>query len=163
MQKSKLLSYYYTSLKSTKGLEPYVLKSDRMGARARFRLRVGSNYLRVNTGRFEGLPQLCESGDIEDEKHFLVECEYFKEVREEWWMRARTLLEELSERAQVRAEHWLSTQPFMELVLCLGTIDHQPPSDLYPVRSHLEELCNWYVTTLARERMKHWTVEDQMQ
>ena len=44
-------------------------------------LRCGVLPLRIETGRFSGLKaeervcQLCDSGDIEDEKHFILTCD----------------------------------------------------------------------------------------
>ena len=52
------------------------------------RLRSGTNELRIDTGRHEGLPRKerrcwfgCEQ--VEDEKHFLMECWLYEELRKE--------------------------------------------------------------------------------
>ena len=51
-------------------------------------LRCGVLPLRIETGRFSGLKpeervcQLCDSGDIEDEKHFILSCDAYTNQRQ---------------------------------------------------------------------------------
>ena len=51
-------------------------------------LRGGTNDLRIETGRYEKLEVeericiFCESGEVEDERHFLCRCEAWKDERE---------------------------------------------------------------------------------
>ena len=57
------------------------------GRRLLTQLRCGNSELRVNTGRWEGLPReerLCElcAKETEDEAHFLLRCSYFAERRQ---------------------------------------------------------------------------------
>ena len=51
-------------------------------------IRGGTNDLRIETGRYEKLEEkericiFCESGEVEDERHFLHRCEAWKNERE---------------------------------------------------------------------------------
>ena len=51
-------------------------------------LRGGTNDLRIETGRYEKLEEtericiFCESGEVEDVRHFLCRCEAWKDERE---------------------------------------------------------------------------------
>ena len=91
------------------------------------RLRTSSHYLRIETGRFSKnamqndddklklrVFKLCDGNHIEDEKHFLVECNYYKHLR-------RKFVNSLSEK--VPNVETLIEQPdmlFMYLMSCEG-------------------------------------------
>lgn len=52
------------------------------------KLRSGTNFLRIETGRREGLPsgeRMCWFGcdATEDEKHFLMDCRMYEDLRKE--------------------------------------------------------------------------------
>ncbi len=54
------------------------------------RLRSGTNKLRIETGRWkkpkekesERVCRACLSGEVEDEKHFILSCTYYNDLRE---------------------------------------------------------------------------------
>jgi len=62
-----------------------------LGRKALTRLRCGSNDLRIDTGRWEGLPAderlciVCGEGDVENEQHFLLVCTNYQEERTALW------------------------------------------------------------------------------
>ena len=60
------------------------------GRRILTRLRTGTNELRIHRGRFENgmylssdqrLCRICANGDVEDEKHFIMGCQYYQHER----------------------------------------------------------------------------------
>ena len=68
--------------------EQYLEIADEAGRKALARLRSGSNELRVETGRQEGLrrgERVCWFGckEVEDEQYFLKECWMYEDLREE--------------------------------------------------------------------------------
>jgi hypothetical protein len=69
------------------------------GRRALTRLRTGTNELRINTGRFEGLDSddrqctLC-ARCIESEQHFLLECHFRRDERDRLWTRLDRMVSE---------------------------------------------------------------------
>jgi len=62
-----------------------------IGRKVLKRLRCGSNDLRIDTGRWDGLTvderlcRLCGTGDVESEKHFLIDCNYYQDERTRLW------------------------------------------------------------------------------
>ena len=78
----------YRKVKDKLEHEVYLNTCDKKGRRAMARLRSGTNSLRIETGRHEGLERkdrVCRFGCkvVEDEKHFLLECKMYKDYREE--------------------------------------------------------------------------------
>ena len=78
----------YRLVKKKLEFEQYLGIVDEGGRRALARLRSGTNDLRVETGRHEGLERgqrMCWFGceEIEDEQHFLKECWMYEDLREE--------------------------------------------------------------------------------
>ena len=68
--------------------EEYLKTDDVKGRKLMTRLRSGTNFLRIETGRREGLPsgeRMCwfGCGVTEDEKHFLTECHLYEDLRKE--------------------------------------------------------------------------------
>ena len=78
----------YKLLKSRFCAEPYVLKClSRPQRSAIARIRCGTFPLEIERGRFRSIPldqricKVCNSGCVEDEKHFLIECERYSSLR----------------------------------------------------------------------------------
>ena len=99
--KPKLVTYRRWKTKLER--EPYLDLKDASARRALTELRSGTNKLRVDTGRWELYPselsgpeatgrrlhreeRLCRQcfRDVEDERHFLLECPEYKEVRKQF-------------------------------------------------------------------------------
>ena len=84
-EKTKLEGY--RSVKKEKGKEKYLEVKDKMGRCLMARLRAGTNWLRIEQGRWVGeareerICRVCE-GEVEDESHFLRRCPEYKELRE---------------------------------------------------------------------------------
>ena len=79
----------YVSLKSHFGREKYLSIMSNFEQRRSFtRLRISSHRLKIETGRYQGtLPNdricsKCDSGDVEDENHFLFHCDKFNNDRD---------------------------------------------------------------------------------
>ena len=81
-----------------------------LGRRAMTRLRCGTNELRLHTGRFDGTPEvqrLCVScidipagvQHVEDERHFLLECEYHQQGRIKLWRSLTQIVAEYRRQA----------------------------------------------------------------
>ena len=70
-------------------MEPYLRFKNRLARYLITRLRSGTNFLRVETGRYEEeaveerLCRLCD--EVEDEKHFLLDCELYANIRGPLW------------------------------------------------------------------------------
>ena len=82
----------YVTFKEKLELENYLLsEKEKQGRYLLTRLRTGTNRLRIETGRIQRpilKPQervclQCNGGEIEDEKHFLLRCPHFRELRKE--------------------------------------------------------------------------------
>jgi hypothetical protein len=85
--KAKLRTY--RTIKSKLRMEPYLGYKNRLARYLTTRLRSGTNFLRVETGRYEQesveerLCGLCNM--IEDEKHFLLDCDLYDNIRGPLW------------------------------------------------------------------------------
>jgi hypothetical protein len=79
----------YRQIKEKLQLEEYLLTQTNLKGRVLLtEIRTGTNRLRIETGRWkkekkeDRLCMVCMSGKIEDEKHFVVECEAYQQARE---------------------------------------------------------------------------------
>jgi hypothetical protein len=95
-KKEKLRSYI--TIKDKLVLEPYLLsEKNKQGRWLVTSVRTGSNQLRIETGRWtkpkikieERLCMECMNGEIEDEKHFMLDCEMFDDLRERMFEQIR--------------------------------------------------------------------------
>ena len=84
-EKTKLEGY--RKVKSEKGKEKYLDVKDKMGRCLLARLRAGTNWLRIEQGRWVGeareerICRVCNE-EVEDESHFLRRCPEYKDIRE---------------------------------------------------------------------------------
>ena len=81
------LRTYIKHKKSIK-FEEYLTNQEQKGRRQLAKLRSGTNSLRIETGRYDGRQisdRICKTcwGDVEDEIHFLMECETYTDIRRE--------------------------------------------------------------------------------
>ncbi len=84
----------YRTLKHKLKFEPYLNHDDTHAREVMTRLRGGTNELRIETGRYpitnrdrrleihERRCLLCLCGDVEDEKHFVLSCVVYRDLRE---------------------------------------------------------------------------------
>lgn len=86
LTKPKLRSY--VNFKMSYGVEDYVANYvSRMQRSLLAQLRIGILPLHIETGRFRSVPldnrlcQLCNMQEIEDEKHFIVNCAAYIDIR----------------------------------------------------------------------------------
>jgi hypothetical protein len=85
-RKSKLRTYRV--MKRELEPEKYLEEGTAQQRRVMVMMRGGTNDLRIETGRYEKLEEkdriciFCESGEVEDERHFLCGCEEWKDERE---------------------------------------------------------------------------------
>ena len=85
-EKPKLRTYRLIKTKLT--FEDYLRSDDTKGRKLMTRLRSGTNFLRIETGRREGL---CSEerkcwfccNEMEDENHFLMKCHLYDDLREQ--------------------------------------------------------------------------------
>ena len=76
---------------------PFITRQQRRSIAA---IRCGSSSLKIETGRYAKPPLLlnerlctyCNNGAIEDEKHFILHCTFYSELRKELFDRAKDLL-----------------------------------------------------------------------
>ena len=90
-QKPKLRTY--RQLKTELRFERYLTTRDREAREVMTRLRGGTNELRIETGRYpitnrdrplevsERRCLICLSGEIEDETHFMLDCDVYEDLR----------------------------------------------------------------------------------
>ncbi len=85
----------YRKIKPDFGTEKFLtLNIDRYEKSLLCQLRYGILPLRVETGRFvsedrcDRICTLCNAGEIEDQIHFLFHCDYYKNIREEFLVKA---------------------------------------------------------------------------
>ena len=83
----------YITIKHQLTFEPYLLHNNTGGREIMTRLRGGTNELRIEKGRYpntnrdrrleihERICLLCMSGEIEDEKHFVLDCVVYGDLR----------------------------------------------------------------------------------
>lgn len=95
-RKKKLRTYI--TFKKKLELESYLLsEQDKFGRYLLTSLRSGTNKLRIETGRWkrpiekehERLCLQCHNGEVEDEKHFLLRCSRFQDLRKEMFENIR--------------------------------------------------------------------------
>ena len=108
MIKPKLRTY--RSLKHTLSFEQYLTHDDRRAREVITRLRGGTNELRIETGRYPNTNRdkplqihertclLCMSGDVEDEKHFILDCVVYVDLRKKLFVAVENLM--LKEKAE---------------------------------------------------------------
>ena len=100
----------YRKLKSRLVLENYVLDIERENRRYLTMLRGGTNYLRIERGRWVGESEgervcnVCLCNEVEDEKHFLLTCPMYVSERVEMFRRIREDCE--LEHAEDMNEDW---------------------------------------------------------
>ena len=81
----------YALLKKSLRTEPYLEVHHRGGLPELTKLRGGTNRLRIEQGRYrkekveERVCEFCDSRQVEDEKHFVLECTAYADLREEMW------------------------------------------------------------------------------
>jgi hypothetical protein len=103
----------YQTFKDKLKLESYLLsEKEKTGRYLLTSIRTGTNKLRIETGRWKKRKEKveervciqCGSGEIEDEKHFILHCSRYGTLRNEMydkvWMRAMIKLDIASEGAQ---------------------------------------------------------------
>lgn len=78
----------YTKIKSNYGFEKYLESINSFEHRRSLsKLRMSAHHLQVEVGRYQGIPphlrlcQQCNSGEVEDEKHFLLKCSKYNNER----------------------------------------------------------------------------------
>ena len=107
--KSKLRTY--RTIKTRLRLEPYLLtEKENVGSFWLTRIRSGTSTLRIETGRWKRpveKPQerkclQCGSGDIEDEKHFILHCQKYHDLREEMFAKVSANLKNADVETQWR-------------------------------------------------------------
>ncbi len=97
--KNKLRTYRL--FKSAYKSEPYVRKVLNRKHRSAFaRLRCGVAPIRLETGRFERIPEeerlcpVCDSGEIENEIHVITSCSLYDDLRNDLYQYASTINED---------------------------------------------------------------------
>jgi len=97
-RKEKLRTY--RTFKTKLVLENYLLsEKEKQGRYLLTKLRVGTNKLRIETGRWkrpveklhERICTQCQNGEVEDEKHFLLRCNRYQQLREELFTSIQTV------------------------------------------------------------------------
>ena len=94
--KTKRKLRLYRRLKDRLVLERYVIEFDRSRRRQLTMLRGGTNYLRIERGRWVGereherVCNVCMCDEVEDERHFLLACQMYVRERVEMFERIKS-------------------------------------------------------------------------
>ena len=78
----------YRKMKTELKKERYLLIEDRKTRRQITKMRIGTNDLRIETGRWKGEEVserrclMCMQGSIEDEEHFMLHCTAYRGNRD---------------------------------------------------------------------------------
>jgi len=76
----------YKRIKRKLRFAPYLNFKSRQCRRFLTQLRSGSNFLRIEKGRYQGEEieeRVCKyCNKVEDEEHFLLDCELYKDIRQ---------------------------------------------------------------------------------
>ena len=81
----------YQSFKTRVQMEPYCLLGDRGLRQAVAKLRCSDHNLRIETGRRESITPderkclVCKSNYVENEQHFLVDCQEYSDIRKQFF------------------------------------------------------------------------------
>ena len=144
----------YVKLKSKLRAEPYLDVYHRGGIPELVKVRGGTNRLRIEQGRYikEALEErnciYCNNGEIEDEKHFMLKCEVYVDLRENMWREFERITETKTESlptedSQLKALIGEQFQPEVE------EAKDSPRSKAY---SELTTVVMKYVTTAMHRR-----------
>merc|ERR1712083_490017 len=76
----------YRTIRTKLNSEAYLKIDDEEGRKQMARIRSGTNDLRIETGRHEGLDREERKwwfgcGEVEDEEHFLMKCKMYNDLR----------------------------------------------------------------------------------
>ncbi len=103
-----IIYYLYKQIKTSFGVETFLtLNIDRYEKSLLAQLRYGILPLRVETGRFvnekrcDRICTFCNSGDIEDQIHFLFHCNLYEMQRNEIYVKARNIIERWDELSDI--------------------------------------------------------------
>ena len=83
--------YFYSTFKKEYQLEKYLTVIRNTNQRRSFtRFRISNHKLMIECGRYHNIPReerickLCKSNEIENEKHFLISCDAYDNIRQDF-------------------------------------------------------------------------------
>ena len=147
----------YVKIKRVLRKEPLLNVHHRRGIPEMVKIRGGTNRLRIEKGRYkkESVEQriclFCEAKEVEDEKHFILECTAYAKEREEMWREY--------ERITRTSRASLGSDTDAELAALVGDT-HQPAeeedkdSDRTKTYNNLVHTVMKYITSAMRRRKR---------
>jgi len=100
---------FYKLFKNEFSSESYVFKIHNRAHRSVFaQLRCGILPLKIETGRYTQIPIdfrlciFCNSNVVEDEMHFLFDCDFYSTIRSNFWPRFRNLCDNFDQISDVQ-------------------------------------------------------------
>ena len=145
----------YIKLKRVLRKEPFLNVYHRGGIPELVKLRGGTNRLRIEKGRYrkeaveERVCMFCESKEVEDEEHFMLDCHAYAQEREEMWTEYETVMhtsrENLGREAQLAALIGDTHQPEEE---------EDKDSERTKKYINLTKTVMKYITTAMRKRRR---------
>ena len=152
----------YIALKDKLACESYLSHDDAQARQVMTRLRGGTNELRIETGRYpitnrdrklevhERRCLLCMSGEVEDEKHFVLDCVVYEDLRKKMFEVVETVLLKKKERIEDVMNTEIGRQRIFGALMGVGGEDREARVAL---RNVAFEFCK-----TAMKRRKHIVV-----
>jgi hypothetical protein len=91
------------------------------------KIRVGAHSLNIETGRYKNIIRSekkctnCSKGDIEDEKHFIVDCPLYENIRVKFFDKVIDLCPNFSYMDTSSKFVWLFTNEHEQVLIKLGS------------------------------------------
>jgi hypothetical protein len=125
----------YILLKNELSFETYLAHDDRQAREVMTRLRGGTNELRIEIGRYPNTNRdrrlevherrclLCMSGEIEDEKHFVMQCGVYDDLRKKLFVEVKRVMLKKNEEIEDVMKTEAGRQGIFEAVLTGKGVD----------------------------------------
>lgn len=122
----------YSKFKTNFGLEKYLCILKSFEQRRNFtRFRISSHRLQIERGRYQGalrqdrLCLRCTSGEVDDEKHFLISCSTCPEIRTEMFSRINNICQNFHVLNPEQKLYWLLNNENEEILASICNLIKQ--------------------------------------
>lgn len=148
-------------MKRTLRVEPFLEVYHRSGIPELVKIRGGTNRLRIEQGRYvkeeveERVCVFCDAKQVEDEKHFMLACKRYEDLRETLWKKVEVIMackrSEMTEEEQMNALIGDKFQPEEE--------DEKDSTETKAYRRMTKETMKFVTEAMKRRRDLQETME----